>query len=600
MHATDATVLLDAYAAKTCLYALHLDRTAPSEERLARSEEAEARIAAGVAFETLVGERLRTLFAGAADLSVGDLVMLPVGRIREEDEEGWSADRAARLAGTLRAIASGAAVIWNPRLPPVERAHRSGEPDALVRVGSPDDACYLPVDVKAHHALTRSARTGGEPLEALLSGPPASGSPPSHAAHEEDLLQLAHYWRMLEGIGRTPPGEPRGAIVGWGGRIDLEPIVGWFDLTAVLGAYDTRFADALDVVERALEIAAGAPLEPLGQPWYTDACHECPWRGRCGPELIAAGHPSLVRPRRSIRPEIEGIGVSTIGALANIDPATPRPDGRPVGESAAWREAIGRARLAHAGEPTPFALLREVGGDPELAPRIWRRPDAPESWSLSRRAVELDVDMENTSAGAYLWGTLLTYPDPTATIAGVPPGYRGFGDGFPPPGPAAVTEALLGFLRFVEDLAARAEDAGLSFGIFSYSARSAENPALRRAATIARTAPGGADAPERVERLLASPAWIDLYDEVSARVVSLSGLGLKVVARATGFSWRAEDAGGEASMRWYERATGDLDPDVRRAFSTKLLEYNADDVAATAHLREWFSHHRPEEVAPVP
>jgi predicted RecB family nuclease len=96
---------------------------------------------------------------------------------------------------------------------------------------------------------------------------------------------------------------------------------------------------------------------------------------------------------------------------------------------------------------------------------------------------------------------------------------------------------------------------------------------------------------DEVTALVTSSSWIDLHTEMRRRVESLNGLGLKIVAKALGFHWHADDAGGDASMLWYQRATSLASDDERRTWQQKILEYNEDDVRATRHLREWFQHH---------
>ncbi|HWD23909.1 MAG TPA: TM0106 family RecB-like putative nuclease [Acidimicrobiales bacterium] len=557
------------------------------------SEAADERIRAGNTFEIFVGERLVRLGV--------DVAVVPIGRRREDDLDGWASDRKIRLEATLAAMESGARTIWNPRLPADPGAHRSGEPDVLLRASGETRSAYFPIDVKAHFALAPEVRALGGSLTDLVSidGPALPLLPSTNSSHREDLLQLAHYWRMLESIGSAPSGGPRGAIIGWSGRVDGDPIVGWFDLTATMELYESAFETAVAVVGRAVQIAAGADLDPLGAPWYKAACHECGWRGVCGPELLEVGHVSLVRPDRRIREELEELGVVTIDDLAVVELTRTRPDGRTVGESAPWREAIARARMARAGDPPPFSLLPEVGGDLWRRPRLWRKPDAPEQWHLTRRDVELDVDMESTVGGVYLWGVLLSYGPGDDPLVGFPAGYRGFGDRFPPPGDATTASVFVEFLEFIEALRDASERAGRSFGAYCYAGRSAEEPAMRRCAA-ATLALGGPDLSQRIETLVASTDWIDLLDELRDRVVGLNGLGLKNVARATGFEWRSADAGGEASMRWYESACHDTDPDVRAASRRKILEYNEDDVEATRHVRKWFSAQTATEIDPVP
>ena len=74
----------------------------------------------------------------------------------------------------------------------------------------------------------------------------------------------------------------------------------------------------------------------------------------------------------------------------------------------------------------------------------------------------------------------------------------------------------------------------------------------------------------------------DLWSWIKRRFVSPNGYSLKVIAPLCGFDWRDDDPGGAQSELWYVDAlAGD---DVQRA---RLLEYNEDDVAAQAAIREW-------------
>jgi predicted RecB family nuclease len=99
-----------------------------------------------------------------------------------------------------------------------------------------------------------------------------------------------------------------------------------------------------------------------------------------------------------------------------------------------------------------------------------------------------------------------------------------------------------------------------------------------------------------VERFVADPSWIDLYAVVSEWFLCAHGKGLKRVAPVAGFAWRDPEASGENSMRWYRDAVG-MDggaPDAGQR--TRLLQYNADDVAATATLRDWMTSAAVEQV----
>ena len=82
------------------------------------------------------------------------------------------------------------------------------------------------------------------------------------------------------------------------------------------------------------------------------------------------------------------------------------------------------------------------------------------------------------------------------------------------------------------------------------------------------------------------PQWIDLHEHAKRQIQTEGPLGLKQLARATGFRWRDPNPSGEASILWYEESTGSPSPQALAA-RTRLLEYNEDDCRATKALRDW-------------
>ncbi len=64
-------------------------------------------------------------------------------------------------------------------------------------------------------------------------------------------------------------------------------------------------------------------------------------------------------------------------------------------------------------------------------------------------------------------------------------------------------------------------------------------------------------------------------------------MGLKTVAPLAGFSWRGEEVGGDLAMVRYLEAVAEEDPSLRSEARQWILDYNEDDVRATATLREW-------------
>lgn len=595
----DRPLLLNSYAAKTCLHALHLQVVTEPGEALPVPDAVLHRMEGGVEFERLVGTRLETLAESA-------WVFLPPGRDRIDDEAGWRADRQTRLAQTVSALESSASVIWNPLLPPDISGHRSGEPDLVLLATT--GGHYFPLDVKAH----RVARAGSanlhpfeHPLASLLGKVPSDELlPTARCGHLEDLLQLAHYDAMLAALGLAPDDLHYGAIIGLASDGSGEPVVTWVDLNEVGLRYRTdlslevrsgsvrdyyrdAFSDALAVSERAHEIAAGEALPPLSEPWFAEGiCSSCAWRKPCGDQMLTMSHVSLVRPLSALRLALRANEIRTVENLAHVEDEQllARP---------AWRQAVRRARMALAGEAVPMALYPELRTN-DVAPRLWRRPDASSSWPIARADVELDVDMECTEAFVYLWGTLLSYPNQGVRLAGYEPGYRGFGGSFPEMSEAAQCEVFLDFWAFLDAVRTSCVIAGVSFKAFGYNLGSAEDRWMNRCAALLDANEGGVRWAGRLAALRNSGDWLDLLPAVRSRFESLNGLGLKLVATSLGFKWRDEDPGGANSMFWYAIARDDADENVRAAYLRRLLDYNEDDVKATLFIRDWLSSHEPE------
>jgi hypothetical protein len=427
--------------------------------------------------------------------------------------------------------------------PGVPRGARRGGAELLVRLPG---GGYVPVIVVRH----RVTDPGGGALTAPLpETDPAQAAPdPARKPRTQarDLLRLAHLHRMLEAAGwAPPPGEPFGR---YGGVIGLDAdVVVWHDLAAehwpgdrsTLEEYDARFADRIAVATAA---ATGRPA--LARPSRIMECRRCPWWPTCEVELERAA------------------GITSVARLAVLDPAAEPP-----------------APLAGAPFPDLVALARAWQRGLAVVRRV---PEVP----VLRADVEVDVDMESFGeSGAYLWGALLTRPG--ATMPGdEPEGYRAFATWEPVP---TVDEArsFAAFWTWLTGVRDHAAATGRTFAAYCYNEQ-AENRWLLASARRFAGRPGIPELAD-VEAFIADDRWVDLFAVVGEWFLCAQGKGLKRIAPAAGFAWRDPEASGENSMRWYRDAVGmdGVEPDHLQR--RRLLEYNADDVAATHALREWMT-----------
>jgi predicted RecB family nuclease len=210
-----------------------------------------------------------------------------------------------------------------------------------------------------------------------------------------------------------------------------------------------------------------------------------------------------------------------------------------------------------------------------LGPRQAYRRRGVERLNVPRGDVEIDVDMENVEEGTYLWGVLLTERcvGRSDAVEYLP---------FVSWDLWTANGELDAFGRFWEWLCEKRASAASSdrtLRAYCYS-EGAENTQMRRIAGRLGLEPA-------VEAFIASEQWVDLRTVFRDQLVTGTALGLKVVAPLAGFSWRGNDPGGGQSIAHYIEAVGDPDPAVRSEARRWLLEYNEDDVRASAALRGW-------------
>lgn len=553
-------VLLGGYAAKRCARRIHneWDKTVIADLVPAPAE-LQARFDAGREFEATVREEM------LAALGARCLIF---------DEGAFGSDVARR---TLQAMADGVEVIVGGRLPDDVAGGRTGSPDVLFRVGIADGRpAYVAGDIKAHLSTKPSAR--GTWLHSTLEQPTlvtsAAGRAPRTSDRFDDYAQLAHYARMIQACGHAPvEGPVMGLIIG----TDEPPAPGegahaltWLDLDeplfttfsrsqgtkrrSAIERYDHEHGFRLKVAERALE-RVGAPDDPpaLVVPVVTDECDVCPWHDYCrdllGPDAASA---ILEAGRLGVREwaALADVGIHTAMDLAAID----------VTDESWWTEYLPRVtHQPHARERLATAVRR--AGMALAGVRLERITTGP--IPVPSADVEIDFDIEwDTDNRVFLWGALVT-DDENPEGA-----YVDFTE------IDAIDEAAehalgMRFITWLRERIAAAAECGEAVAVFHYS-----HPETSHLVRVL-----GSDEPADV-----LPLFVDLLPIVRRHFIGVAGLSVKQVAPEFGFHWRDDDPGGLQAQSWIHSArTGD--PATREALRTRLLDYNEDDVRATAAVR---------------
>lgn len=598
------------YVAKQCPVRAQWDAIVPCEP-LSPSPALQHRFDRGRAFEAEIFARLTDLHAGAIMLA-------------DEDRER----KGERETATVAAMLDGADLIIGGRLPADQVAKRVGEPDLLVAAG-PGRRGYHAVDVKHHRTLRR--RDGSPQRPALCS--PLAAMPLECAAPDaeftarirrEDMLQLAHYQRMLEAAGLAADDGRHGGIVG------VESVVTWYDLDAPIWAtpsvsdgrklrstmevYDFEFDFRLDIIAVAAAHREDPSVGLLVVPVRIGECANCPWWSWCGPELAAGSGDVSLLPRigwRQWRVHRDH-GVADRAALASLDYPTATLvarglDLRPVlaaasalpgdtpltdvlsqaGQLAGFAEA-GITCLADASalDPRTASYSDEPMGDlptqidqarAALGPSPAYRRRRTGQVVVPRGDIEVDIDMENTTDGVYLWGALLSC---RTSLAGYRSGYYPFCS-WEPMTTEVETRLFTAFWQWLTRVRQQAAAAGLIFRAYCYHA-AAENTQLRRLAELTGVT-------RDVDDFTGSAHWVDLLRVFDDQLITGSSSGLKAVASLAGYAWTVDDpGGGEATVR-YDLAVG---PDAELAETARrwLLDYNEGDTRATLALRDWLDH----------
>lgn len=598
-----------AYAAKRCPLRVQFDVYPPEGvEPLPLPVGAQLRIEEGRAFEAQVFHELRSHHLDSVTID---------DDLDPQDQQDL----------TFHAMNVGIPLIIGGWVPSDLVGRRTGRPDLLVRAERRPDGrwAYHPVDVKRHLTVHQKAPKGEVPPVLVstlerLARLGATHDPERTARHRtDDLLQLAHYHRLLEAAGRA-------SADAVGGIIGVEREVVWHQLDqpvvrqlwdgsvaakeAALQRYDFEFSYRLDV------IASAAAGEPIVEPVLVKECESCPWRGHCLP-LLHEGDSTSLLPGITYKPwhALRRQGITTRAELARVDhraarvrdavgpelrslvvaaelahPDTPVaelvPEGSPALEvleghgvaSAADLVALDPVAVALAGQP-PTRLADAVHGARVVTDgAVAELRHGLQELVVPGADVEIDIDMENAVDGTvYLWGALVDGE------------YHPFVS-WATPTRADDAEVFVAFWDWLQARRAAAAGAGQTLVVYCWY-QGAESGALRRGAAAAAELLGRTEAPAEVEELLAGPQWVDLYEVFTRQVVTGTGAGLKVVATVAGFAWRDDDPNGEASMAWHAAAVGTGAGGAAETARARLLAYNEDDVRATAAVRTWLRAH---------
>lgn len=551
-------IVLGGYAAKQCPRRVHndFDPTIP-KVRWEPPAELQARFDAGTAFEARVFEAIEST----------------LGRRCARIEAGL--DRASRIEATIAAMREGYAVILEGQLPNDEVGGRVGKPDVLVRWPGPNDRpMYVPADVK-HHRMAKPSMTKSLAVSSLNAPDQVQQLPgrvAEIAARIDDQFQLAHYTRMIQAAGFHPGDDALiGAIIGSDELFDVDAsghAFVWYDLSvpafktfsrsagtkkrSALERYDHEHAFRVRVAEVARSRSGvGADPAPLVIPVWQQECDVCPWAAHCAEALGPdAASTDITTGRLDVREwlALHDAGISTTSALAEIDPDDPtlhsqylpRVTHQPKAVER-LRSVVQRAQMIRDG----ITLVRSTGF----------------GLDIPRADVEVDLDIEwDVENRVYLWGAR-TLRDGQVTYDSFVSWDRLAED----------SERVLaqGFADWLRSLIADARADGRTVAVYHYA--HPEPLHLRRIL--------GAEA----EELIA--VFVDLLPFMRDNFVGVHGLSIKKVAPAFGFDWRDVDPGGLQSQGWLVAARSSPDSRERETARARLLEYNEDDVGATAAIR---------------
>lgn len=555
--------VLGAYWAKRCPRQAHNafdpELEPPPEPEIAA--DVLARIVAGVTFEATVVRDLMLRFPrDAVDLSA------------------LANEKQLHIAATEDAMAAGTRLIAGGRLPDDCLTGRTGKPDLLVRAVGIGSARYWPVDIKGHRALSEAGRRSRAASISTLKKPWLERAKTDEGLTDralvDDLMQLAHYWRMLGANNRAPSGAAWGGIIG----TDEPLVIVWSDLAEPrFKTYSDsdprghRLRSALERddyehdLRRRIAAAAGAGTEALVEPIYSNECDSCRWFDICWPDTTDDASHAVGTLGKREWIVLRSLGYRTVTQLSELDVDDDATQ-TVLAEQYLPKVAHVRSPLTRLGKAIRYARLVTAGQT--LQRTTTGSVDVP------RADIEIDFDIEFDRHGrVYLWGLQISE-------LGRPPRYEAIAE-WAELDDEGEDELARRFWNRLHTLIESANAADRSLRVYHYS-----HPEPARLCRIAER--GGLD-PHAVEQTI-SARFVDLLPYVRDNVLSLYGCGLKTIAtQAAGFQWRSDDAGGSMSQVWFDEATTAPSAEMRQMARTRILEYNEDDVRASHLVREWLA-----------
>lgn len=529
-------------------------------------------------------------------------------------------------------------LIWNAHLRPwrktakgYEWGGRSGKPDVLVRDAKRKNRWgWNPVDYKAHRVLEKTGKSRTWKISELLDHTNQSDLVCGGPFKESDAKQLAHYVEMLKF--HDLDGNGWGGIVGTDHGDDKHVII-WVDLneplydrgrSSAMEIYNASYAEARKVAETAAKFKLdNTSVQPVTRPEWKSECKTCVWREHCQERLVEQDDPTLlagmtVKVARLLRDK----GVDTIGKIARLDIATAMvldekveeldtmvADARsmrqyansPVGAAISSPDAKIEDVLVKQGISTVGALAAldldtaKMPSGVSLVGHIDQarvvdyarrkkmthifRGRGVHAVCIPRGNVEIHTDMEEDGI-IYCWGNYLAWRNPNGKLR---TSYHAFvtferTD-------AEEARVFAEYWAFLKEWQQKSEE---KFGpdtykVFHYT--KAEDRCMRH---LAKKHAGieGVPSIEEIDAFLESSSWVDLYPLLTKSLVwPTDDHSLKSLAKYVRFMWRDSDPSGASSTLWYQKASDStLTKEEREIWQTRILQYNEDDVMATAAL----------------